>query len=129
MAVIEFARIGQGGRRAGEACDLHVYATQDKKGRMSLGLRVSGKVMARMRWIIGDYVKASYDGDNKRWTLTRVPADGGGNKLSAQGKTDGHGTVRFAIDPKVEARIFPNSESHSAKLVDASESSAIFLVE
>jgi len=98
MAVIELCRRSKGGRRPTEKSDLRVYASQESGAdRFSVGLRVNGTLMKRMRWLVGDLVRATFDDSNMTWSVRRV-ADQTGNRLSAGGKKSGDATVRFAIE-------------------------------
>lgn len=99
MAVIELVRKCRGGRSPGIKSDLRVYATIEKRQqhRFSIGIRVSESVMKRLRWLVGDLVRASFDDGRREWSLRRV-SDNTGNRLSGQGRKDGAGTVRFAVE-------------------------------
>ena len=129
MAVIELARKTRGGHARGAKSDLRVYATREnskKRGRWSLGIRVSEATMKRLRWILGDFVAASFNDETQSWTLCRV-SDRTGNALSGQGKKTGSGTVRFAID---ESHLGPfgldSGEGYDCVLVSSDTEAAVF---
>lgn len=131
MAVIELCRKSKGGRAAGPKSDLRVYVTKETGGkqRFSVGIRVSETVMKRLRWLVGDYVKASFDDATMVWTLVRV-ADESGNRLSGQGRKDGAGTVRFAVeDHHLTAFGLSEEPGYNAALFSADGDSASFKVE
>lgn len=133
MAVIELVRKAQGGRSTTIGSDLRVYATRetDKKGRSrrySVGLRVSGETMKRLRWIIGDHVKAVFDDAVKTWTVRRVSAKEG-NALSGQGRNSGCGTVRFAVDESALSVFgLVGGEGYDAELLSDEGDCAVFAV-
>jgi hypothetical protein len=128
MAVIELFRKSRGGRASGPKSDLRVYSTTESGGnRYSIGIRVSAEVMKRMRWLVGDYVRASFDDATMEWSLRRV-ADESGNRLSSQGrKAGGDGTVRFAVDADGLKRfgLAPHA-GYDCSLVSAGNDSACF---
>lgn len=129
MAVIELCRKSRGGRGVGPKSDLRVYATREhgSKKRFSVGIRLSETVMRRLRWLVGDLVRASFDDTTATWTVKRV-ADKTGNSLSGQGRKDGAGTVRFAVD-QGDLSVFglTGDEGYDCSLVDADGDSATFM--
>ena len=134
MAVIELVRKAKGGRPTGTQSDLRVYATREtgrkgSPGRFSVGLRVSGATMKRLRWIVGDHVSALFDDEAKTWTVRRV-ADRKGNALSGQGRTGGSGTVRFAVEePQLAVFGLVGGEGYDANLVSDDGDCAVFAVQ
>lgn len=115
--VIEFKRKQQGGRGAGRTNgDLYVSQvdTQSDGRSKSISLRFSKQCLAKLRWMVGDYVVAScdIDADSKRfsWTFRRVAgADAGGCKISGQGQEHKCGTARFAVDNASLRSLFPGN--------------------
>jgi hypothetical protein len=127
MAVIEFCRRSKGGRGPREKSDLRVYATAETGGeRFSIGIRVNCAVMKRMRWLVGDLVRATFDDTNMKWTLRRV-ADETGNRLSAGGKKSGDATVRFAVDKSLLTSLcLSEGGSYDCELTDTEGDVAVF---
>ena len=128
MAVIDLCRRSRGGRPSGAKSDVRVYAAKEKgsKKRFSIGVRLSDTVMRRLRWIVGDLVRASFDDTSMTWTLRRV-ADKTGNRLSGQGRKDGAGTVRFCVDAsQLSALGLDGDEGYDCTLVNADGDSASF---
>lgn len=128
MAVIELCRKSRGGRAPGPKSDLRVYHTRERgpNGRFSVGIRVSENVMRRLRWIVGDYVRAAFDDTSKTWSLRRV-TDDTGNRLSGQGRKDGAGTVRFAVDEDALAVFGLNGDAgYDCTLVEGDGEAALF---
>ena len=128
MAVIELCRKSKGGRSNGPKSDLRVYTTRESgpSRRFSIGLRINETVMRRLRWLVGDYVRASFDDSAMTWTIKRV-ADKTGNRLSGQGRNNGDGTVRFAIERSdMEAFGLTGDEGYDCSLLDADSDSATF---
>lgn len=128
MAVIELCRKSRGGRAPGPKSDLRVYATQEKgrNGRSCIGIRVHESVMKRMRWIVGDYVRASFDDSANTWSLRRV-TDQTGNRLSDQGRKDGVGTVRFAVEePELYVFGLESGSGYDCTLIECDGEVAVF---
>lgn len=107
MPVFDLERISRGGGRSpGPLSDLRVYGCRERDGTCSIGLRVSGATMKRMRWMQGDSVVAQFDSDAMCWTIRRVPDAGHGkkgNKLSGCGRETKTGTVRFSVNTELLA--------------------------
>lgn len=131
MAVIELVRKCRGGRAPGIKSDLRVYATREKRNqhRISIGIRVSESVMKRLRWIVGDLVRASFDDAKREWSLRRV-SDKTGNRLSGQGRTDGAGTVRFACDASdLSVFCLDGDEGYDCRFISCDGDVAVFRAE
>ena len=128
MAVIELCRKSRGGRAHGRKSDVRVYCTREKRKKptVAIGIRLNETVMRRLRWIVGDFVRASFDDSSMTWTLRRV-ADKTGNRLSGQGRGDGAGTVRFSVDGEdLTAFGLDGDEGYDCSLVASDSESATF---
>lgn len=129
MPVFELVRKSSS-RGPGPKSDLRVFATKESgsKGRSSVGIRVSEPAMKRLRWLVGDFVTASFDDASFTWTIRRV-ADERGNRLSGQGKKDGCGTVRFAVDESdLPSLSLSLGSGYDCVLVSCDGESAVFRV-
>lgn len=134
--VIEFGRRGHHFARAGASSDFYVsqvdVSSKGSPGR-SISVRFSKAVLQKLRWIVGDYVKASCeisdDGTSQTWTLTRVAgADCGGCKISGQGKTHGAATVRFTLPKEVCRKVFPKDDrGYTGELAEHDGAKASFV--
>jgi len=126
--MLHFQRKVPSGRKSGICSDLLVYLAKSssKKGNIAISLRVSSKVMAKLRWRPGDYAVADYDPKTNKWTITIVD-DKTGNKLSGKGRPDATGTVRFAIKQEMVSQVGITDDSgYDCRLIEGSPKSAVF---
>lgn len=129
MAVIELTRRANGRQGSKTKSDLRVYGVSEKKGRMSVGLRVSDSCMKRIGWSVGDRVTASFDDETHTWTIQKATDRKKGNALSGHSKGGGSGTVRFVIERMQFAPLRLNgTEGYDAYLVSFDADRATFKV-
>ena len=134
--VIDFTRKQRGGngtaRASGDLYVSQVDTASDGRSK-SVSLRFSKAVLAKLRWIVGDYVVATCEIDNGgklfTWSARRVAgADAGGCKISGQGQAHKCGTARFAIDDASLATVFPGGvKGYSCEMVEHDGASAKFI--
>ena len=85
--------------------------------------------MKSLRWLKGDFVKASFDDTTSQWTVSRV-SDRSGNKLSEPGSRSPSAIVKFRIEEQtLPALLLKYGDGYSCSLAHSESECAVFVID